>query len=62
MWPLHVNLFNLTQITKLGQLHISLGFFQKHKFLEYQKTEVLLRDIRMTFSIYAKHPPSINLT
>ena len=50
-----------TQLTELSQLHLSLGFLQKCKFLERQGTEMSSRDIHVTFFVHAKHPPSINL-
>ena len=47
---------------ELSQLHTSLGFLQKRNILERQKTELSSLDVHVTFSVYAEHSPSINLT
>ena len=52
---------SLTQLIELSQLHTSLGFLQKRKFLERQETKVLSRDVNVISSVHAGHPPSINL-
>ena len=52
--------FSLTQLTELSWLHTSSKFLWKRNFLERQETQVLSRNVHVTFSVYAEHSPSIN--
>ena len=50
-------LISTTQLTELSQLYTSLGLLRKRNFLERRETVVSSRDVHMTFSIHAEHPP-----
>ena len=51
------DLISSTQLTELTQLHTSSGFLQKRNFLERQGTKVSSRDVHVTSSDHAEHPP-----
>ena len=53
--------FSLNSTYGVKSIEHILEFLWKHNFLERQKTKMLLRNVQVTFSVYAKHPPLINL-
>ena len=55
------NYYNLIQFTKLSWLNTSLWFFQKHNFLEYQISVMLLLNSLRDFFHLCWASPSINL-